>query len=771
MIIYNIDFKIVLFNVVHTLNEARDPMKSQTNMDHIWCVTLILLDFLSITQLQMMPDVWPKPYHVNFSLGPGLLKLIAGDNDVAMVYYIFYGIAALVTVFVSITSIYMGISFIRGVFFSYRPAIMLRYSMGVIVTALFVPLLEILIHPIECLVMPGYDHSGICDLAIPLICCSAIILLFFVPISAMTQLLYVDTHPCSRDVEASYTGKMNATDTVIRTLVTLIITCFGHLYPVQSIAIVMLLFCFLYLNLGSTLPYNNMKFNYLRCGLYSVSIWFAVTSLVLALVHVSDESEAIIAHVMVGLTPLIFLLSCYYPYRKITHLSRFIDGIVEGSIEEEEEAMVPIGVTSIDTGYAMSLFPSRSCESFPILANCKLQNSQVTTKFKGLFLTQSSIANVEKMYEAAVSAFPESAETRVAYAKFVHAVHRDETRATAMLAMVDRNKCSLEGAFNIFAFEKTLEHQRQTTKMGTSSSVSLLSMAEFMQQQNATFKLHDRTVEDIRRFWSMMVTKNFEIQVLLLSVQKISIDYRLAMSSYETLIAKAPKSITLLERYGAFIRDVTFDDISYLALQRVIEGIKDDALGGGAEENENEKRSQYSGKMSAVIKTSISSSSTGALDFDFNFNAINNSKLRIKRMKLTKAYVYKTSAFVLTKKNIMIGAILLLAAMVIGACVLHFSDADNWLKSVQVTKIATDVRTASNRLMSLSRDLSLASGPRGQGDDNALKKVRALLKLNVDTLFNRFDYRAVQSLYLFVNLALSSPQPFDPPSISPGPPC
>ena len=117
----------LLYSVVYTLNEKRKSLAVRETKDMVWIYFLLLLDFVSILQLLLDQVVEGSP-----TFSP--LGFILDTEDPTF-FYTLYGFTLLVTLYVILTTVYMGVSFRMSYFITYVPAHILRAIMGTVVTA------------------------------------------------------------------------------------------------------------------------------------------------------------------------------------------------------------------------------------------------------------------------------------------------------------------------------------------------------------------------------------------------------------------------------------------------------------------------------------------------------------------------------------------------------------------------------------------------------------------------------------------------------------
>lgn len=118
---------------------------------------------------------------------------------------------------------------------------------------------------------------------IALIVLSLIALMLFIPFALGTQLVYIESDPASAAWDAMSSGRDNVLDSAVRTILVLVTFFVKDKSPIVHAAIFLFLMIALTGKLVTGLPFYLPWYNMLRSGLYGLSIWIALESLVLAI--------------------------------------------------------------------------------------------------------------------------------------------------------------------------------------------------------------------------------------------------------------------------------------------------------------------------------------------------------------------------------------------------------------------------------------------------------------------------------------------------------
>ena len=175
-------------------------------------------------------------------------------------FYVYYGAAQFIGLITFGASLYLGISYARGNFNTYLPAVMLRFILSVIVAGLYVPLVYLEAQPLQCLALN--NSSGLCAYSIPLACVSVLTLVLFTPLASIVQVFYIDTHPRSNNIEACHSGNTYMKYTVVRTISTLLVSLLANYSPQITFALVTLMFWALAINTALEIPYYRIEMNW-----------------------------------------------------------------------------------------------------------------------------------------------------------------------------------------------------------------------------------------------------------------------------------------------------------------------------------------------------------------------------------------------------------------------------------------------------------------------------------------------------------------------------
>jgi len=248
--------------------------------------------------------------------------------------------------------------FSTGFFSTFLPALFLRAVVGIFITALLNPLLELFLVPFECKTLSDYfpdtvneamlhniptnlvldcTSNTIGGLQITLIILSILSLTAFVPFSIVTKAVYLDTDPVSLDFTAAYTGKLAVYDTLARSILVFATHFLRDKLPVLHAIIVILTMGSLTVLSIIRQPFYYTAMNSLTCSMYAFVTWLAVESLVLNGSKVDDDTLGIISNVMCAFLAVIIPLAMYAPIVHLQYVQKALTNVLE-LVKEKETA-------------------------------------------------------------------------------------------------------------------------------------------------------------------------------------------------------------------------------------------------------------------------------------------------------------------------------------------------------------------------------------------------------------------------------------------------
>lgn len=197
---------------------------------------------------------------------------------------------------------------------------------------------------------------------------------------------------------------------------------------------------------------------------------------------------------------------------------------------------------------------------------------------------KEAIAKAEQIYTLGLAAFPDSPEVRVSFALFIANFRHDDARALGMLQSVLKCKrVSMDHAFALFSFGRTLEQQRQSSDLGE-VSMNMVGVLAFRQMYTQALTHHQNAIKRMLALWQTVVEpsstakpgtespKGFaalmqpvndsrkqqarETAVITEHVARILSSRQQAEALYHQLLKRYPNAPLLLRTYSFFQRDV-----------------------------------------------------------------------------------------------------------------------------------------------------------------------------------------------------------------------
>jgi hypothetical protein len=286
-----------LFGTFHLMIDSKLAKKAD-GLTRLSVLLLLVPRFLTTAALAVSPHSQLRPFLESFRIdqfiepkGPG-------------VFLAAYVIALLAVWTSVLAAAYTSYSFAVGVFRTFAPALVLRAIVGVFITALLNPTLELFLLPLKCTSLAVYFPSssaealarglpdalvvGDCGpttpaspLQIALVVLSALSLAAFIPFAVTAKNVYLDTDPASLDPSAASSGRHAVLDTVARASLVLLTHFLKADYAVLHAVLVLLIAAALAAYSAVAFPFYSARMNAVSVSMYAVVAWMAVEALAL----------------------------------------------------------------------------------------------------------------------------------------------------------------------------------------------------------------------------------------------------------------------------------------------------------------------------------------------------------------------------------------------------------------------------------------------------------------------------------------------------------
>ncbi|KAJ3413870.1 hypothetical protein HDV05_007391 [Chytridiales sp. JEL 0842] len=254
-----------------------------------------LFDYLLmiVEDLQLFAFVLTFEIGDIYALPPGLSRIVSmdyGNMDISQYRVIFWLAAgAVFLMLVNIGVIAAGL--LRGRQTSTWPTFMLRFFAAILPSVFFTPILQVLVSALTCnLVSPAqtaFQHAtrvGITRSPIgptlldsvactnprraPLVAVAAVVLTFYVPISALIVAVFFDPNPTLKGPSNKSHGRVDLAYLFLKLFLVLIYKFVGRQYYLVKTAAAAFTFLAMFALTVFYLPYFNLKINQMRSGFY-----------------------------------------------------------------------------------------------------------------------------------------------------------------------------------------------------------------------------------------------------------------------------------------------------------------------------------------------------------------------------------------------------------------------------------------------------------------------------------------------------------------------
>eukprot|EP00741_Cyanophora_paradoxa_P019786 tig00021168_g19096.t1 len=585
-----------LFGTLFTMTSRNSQTKTRLSTRVVVFLFFTLLDFVQLIGLAYDDTVW-HPDVVGWLAF--LFEISRRLNALGRMWMVaFYYIAAIAVLSAIGLLIYVGFLFKRDRFQMF-PVKALRILVTILVTALYITVLEILISPFDC-VFSGtcLELSSIVQMGI-----SFILLLVFMPFCLLMSLVFHDHETHSPDLESRPTGRGDLLYLASRTVLVL---ARHFLWPYSPSLVGLLVAAASGLQAGYTavfLPYYRRSINTFKAWLFMGAAVFSLGTVALRNATADGRYAASIA-VLVALVPLgaIGALVAEFRHYRISraflkipaaHASVLVAG---GSSQEEASAKAAAaaaadlaesthggGMARALVRRARTVTKSISTLGGPLAAAIFdngddgdghepgaggqgpfLLEQEVEVAVRFLRLTRHPSAGLldaaEAVYKRGMQQFPKSAYVRITYASFLQSYRKNVPGAMVALKDAWQRKPPFDQRFWLSSIRRSWEQMNQGQSAGQGESLSFIKMLEFKRLLTVTQAHHNQAVVHVRAFWRGLARKRVLLPAVLDNVGKKLEEIRKVKSKadegYRRLLTQYPRSKLLIRSYAAFLLHV-----------------------------------------------------------------------------------------------------------------------------------------------------------------------------------------------------------------------
>eukprot|EP01138_Halocafeteria_seosinensis_P008226 gb/GECG01008407.1/.p1 GENE.gb/GECG01008407.1/~~gb/GECG01008407.1/.p1 ORF type:complete len:1702 (+),score=231.44 gb/GECG01008407.1/:1-5106(+) len=331
--------KCVVFRLLKLMTENQKV----TTLSKITEVILLVIDWLQVVQLLVAPDFgWHEDSFQWVGKVSILRLLLPGQN--ATSFNIAYGISLVITWMSLLDAFYVSWELMTSNYKSIWPLKALRALVTTVLTAGFIPIMEVLAIPFGCGGMKEFFGDIDCN-GFPhvlYIVSSVITLVAFVPFALLMSLVYFDDNQLSGSPTAKPIGRLDYYDTLMRTCLTLIVVLLRNRGVLLSlITLGMMVYLVLFTNI--TFPYFKLWMNRMRSAFYLILVWISFGALIASAADLSEDALREYSISWISLSILVGIAGIYTPMFRYRWL-RKVSWKVGNQLRYDEE-MRRLGIT------------------------------------------------------------------------------------------------------------------------------------------------------------------------------------------------------------------------------------------------------------------------------------------------------------------------------------------------------------------------------------------------------------------------------------------
>eukprot|EP00741_Cyanophora_paradoxa_P002614 tig00000615_g2536.t1 len=569
-----------LFGTLFTMTSRNSQTKTRLSTRVLVFLFFTLLDFVQLIGLAYDDTVWSHDVVGWLSF---LFEITKRLNALGRLWMVaFYYIAAVAVLTALGLLIYVGVLFKRDRF-QMLPVKALRILVTILVTALYITVLEILIAPFDC-VFSGtcLEIGSLVQMGI-----SLFLLLVFMPFCLLMSLVFHDHEVHSPDLESRPTGRGDLLYLASRTVLVL---ARRFLWPYSPSFVGVLVGLAAGLQSGYTavlLPYYRRPINTFKAWLFMSAAVFALGTVALRNATEGGRYAASIA-VLVALVPLGAVSAALAEFRHYRISRAFLRipaahaaVLVAGGASQEEAsataaaAAAAAEVAEVRAAPAESAAASGGLTARLCLWGQSTHGGSVARSFvrrvrsvsksvsalggplaaaifdtredgegrelgggaPGPFLLEQEVEvavrflrlarqpspalldAAEAVYKRGMQQFPKSAYVRITYASFLQSYRKNIPGAMVALKDAWQRLPPFDQRFWLSSIRRSWEQMNQGQSAG-GESLSFIKMLEFKRLLTVTQAHHNQAVVHVRTFWRGLARKRVLLPAVLDNVGK-----------------------------------------------------------------------------------------------------------------------------------------------------------------------------------------------------------------------------------------------------------
>eukprot|EP00899_Mesostigma_viride_P016287 jgi/Mesvir1/2465/Mv09995-RA.3 len=460
-------------------------------------------------------------------------------------------------------------------------ALFVQFMFGVFFKLLFVPLLSILLTPVDCekavvdglhtravKAFPDHACSGTGGMLLAVLGAAfGLLLIVLVVLYEITRVVF---DPMSKDITAFINHRPILFATLFKALL-VINFHFASNMPIIAGAIATFLAALLLFFHDRGVPYYSRALNKAVGGLYMGLFWMCLSAFIIALTK-NDASE-VMTKLFFALWPVFFLLGYFLIRMRLRWAYR-------------------VATRFLGRGLSLATEDGREVFEFsnPNVAEVVSRFARVQLKkIKRQWVPDAdNLTASELVLLQGVAAFPESALAHIHYSNFLLYMRMDPAKSKVHLEKA-------KAMTTIPLFLKYLLFVREKeTRLDTTRAMDMASYMEFMRHFRMALYTHKACLKETRNFWRSLLKNEITFEAMATSFKTIQEAEITAERTYRSVLEIYPKNSRLLRSYAKFLEGVK-NDITHAARysaeaerQEEAEQEANESAGLGAGQDEND---------------------------------------------------------------------------------------------------------------------------------------------------------------------------------------
>lgn len=488
------------------------------------------------------------------------------------------------------------LSLIDGVYVSFSlrnsnwrvwPIKVLRFAVTTLLTAGYLPVLQVLFVPFRCSLLERYKVSCDAPVATGFAVAAGVTLTIFVPLSLMFALVHHADDPLSGVPTARPTGRADLVDTILR----IVAVVFTRFVDDKTVVVAVLITCALLMMITRVmlLPYFLMKLNFIRCASGAVIVWLSVCSAVLLSLD-KDANKVVYNAAFLGCSTVAAMIGALIGRARYSWL---LDKAM--LIRRDGAALAASRDTTAVAVHGASASAARVSPKRPDFVSAlptvpageprrdsserSLTLRQAQQKYLLFEMDVDTMARVvidegapgaldraAIIYSEALHCFPDSSYLHLAYCRFLQVYKKDTFRSLALLQETRKLRSFIDTRFMLFSKTRKHSQLRQSQTLG-GQALDMVGVVEFLGTFSRVQKHHSRAIRNLRDFWETMVTMHATeltgdpealdtdgIAAALASILRACHHHMaIADSGYRAMLPRYPRSTVLRQSYGMFL--------------------------------------------------------------------------------------------------------------------------------------------------------------------------------------------------------------------------